>query len=67
MASLTSFAVASSFCHAMFDSISLYRALGFEVKKPDIIKMVHEVDPTNTGTVDYEQFLEIMELNNITL
>ena len=44
----------------MFDSISLYRALGFEVKKPDIIKMVHEVDPTNTGTVDYEQFLEIM-------
>ena len=37
-----------------------YRALGFEVKKPDIIKMVHDVDPTNTGTVDYDQFLEIM-------
>jgi len=38
----------------------LMRALGFEVKKPDIIKMVHEVDPTNAGTVDYDQFLEIM-------
>ena len=44
----------------MIDYLSFYRALGFEVKKPDIIKMVHEVDPTNTGTVDYEQFLEIM-------
>jgi len=42
------------------DFLFFYRALGFEVKKPDIIKMVHEVDPTNTGTVDYEQFLEIM-------
>ena len=35
------------------------RALGFDVKKPDIVKMVHDIDPNNTGTVDYQQFLEI--------
>lgn len=38
----------------------LMRALGFDVKKPDVIKMVHEVDPSNNGAIDYEQFLEIM-------
>lgn len=38
----------------------LMRALGFDVKKPDIIKLVHDVDPNNSGAVDYEQFLEIM-------
>jgi centrin-3 len=38
----------------------LMRALGFDVKKPEIIKMVHEVDPSNAGAVDYEQFLEVM-------
>ena len=36
------------------------RALGFDVKKADVIKMVHDVDQNNVGTVDYEQFLEIM-------
>ena len=35
------------------------RALGFDVKKPDIIKLVHDVDPNNSGAVDYDQFLEI--------
>lgn len=37
------------------------RALGFDVKKPAIVKMVHDVDPSNTGNVDYQQFLEISE------
>ena len=36
------------------------RALGFDVKKADVIKLVHDVDPNNIGNVDYEQFLEIM-------
>lgn len=36
------------------------RALGFEVKKAEVIKLVHDVDPNNVGTVDYEHFLEIM-------
>mmetsp|Transcript_2549 Transcript_2549/g.2514 ORF Transcript_2549/g.2514 Transcript_2549/m.2514 type:complete len:164 (-) Transcript_2549:146-637(-) len=38
----------------------LMRALGFDVKKADIVKMVHDVDPNNSGSVDYPQFLEIM-------
>ncbi|KAJ1440159.1 hypothetical protein B484DRAFT_443630, partial [Ochromonadaceae sp. CCMP2298] len=38
----------------------LMRALGFDVKKPEVVKMVHDVDPANVGAVDYEQFLEIM-------
>lgn len=36
------------------------RALGFDVKKADIYKIVNDVDPNNSGTVNYEQFLEIM-------
>ena len=36
------------------------RALGFDVKKADVIKIVHDADPNNEGTVVYEQFLEIM-------
>lgn len=56
----------------------LMRALGFDVKKPEVIKMVHgeliksqhfiffskfetDVDPSNIGSVDYDQFLEISE------
>jgi Ca2+-binding EF-hand superfamily protein len=35
------------------------RALGFDVKKPEVVKLVHDVDPNNVGTVDYAQFLEI--------
>jgi len=38
----------------------LMRALGFEVKKPEVIKLVHDVDPNNVGNVDYDHFLEIM-------
>lgn len=62
----------------------LMRALGFDVKKPEVVKMVHgkfsskanhivhalnnfslfivDVDPSNVGSVDYEQFLEISKL-----
>jgi centrin-3 len=41
------------------------RALGFDVKKPDIVKMVHDIDPNNTGTVNYQQFLEISTSSDI--
>jgi len=37
----------------------LMRALGFDVKKPEVVKMVHDIDPNNAGSVDYEQFLEL--------
>jgi len=45
----------------------LMRALGFDVKKADVIKLVHDVDPNNEGTVVYEQFLEIMVSSVILL
>jgi Ca2+-binding EF-hand superfamily protein len=35
------------------------RALGFNVKKQEVARLVHEVDPHNNGTVDYDNFLEI--------
>jgi len=71
----------------------LMRALGFDVKKPEVVKMVHgnsqhipirkliiisidnvfyfafffvaDVDPSNVGSVDYEQFLEISKFRRI--
>jgi Ca2+-binding EF-hand superfamily protein len=72
----------------------LMRALGFDVKKPDIIKLVHgkffsslyaillpsakqefsflfqitptEIDPNNSGSVNYEHFLEISKYEHFT-
>ena len=38
----------------------LIRALGFEVKKKEVVKLVHDVDPSNEGTVDYNTFLDVM-------
>jgi hypothetical protein len=39
----------------------LMRALGFNVKKQEVVKLVHEVDPHNNGTIDFDNFLEISE------
>ena len=36
------------------------RALGFPVKKTELVKLVHEVDPQNEGAVSLANFLEIM-------
>ncbi len=42
----------------------LMRALGFDVKKKDVVKLVHEADPhgktTGEGKVDFNVFLDIM-------
>lgn len=38
----------------------LLRALGFQVKKPEVVKMVHDTDPTNEGLVDFALFCQIM-------
>ena len=38
----------------------LMRALGFNVKKNEVAKLVHEVDPHSNGTVEKDNFLEIM-------
>jgi Ca2+-binding EF-hand superfamily protein len=37
----------------------LVRALGFDVKKQDVIRMVHDVDPHNAGAVNYDQFIDM--------
>ncbi len=39
----------------------LMRALGFQVKKMEVVKWVHEVDPINEGYVNYDKFLDISE------
>lgn len=37
------------------------RALGFPVKKQQVLKLAGEVDPNHGGTVDFETYLEISE------
>lgn len=39
----------------------LMRALGFQVKRAQVMKMAHEVDPNHGGAVDFETYLEISE------
>mmetsp|Transcript_13605 Transcript_13605/g.16200 ORF Transcript_13605/g.16200 Transcript_13605/m.16200 type:complete len:117 (+) Transcript_13605:210-560(+) len=36
------------------------RALGLQVKKAQVIKFVHEVDPRNEGSINYDQYMDIM-------
>lgn len=38
----------------------LMRALGFQVKKAEVVKMVHDLDPTNEGLIDFALFTQIM-------
>ena len=40
--------------------VVLMRALGFQVKKQDVVKFVHEIDPQNEGMVNFEQFMDLM-------
>lgn len=39
----------------------LMRALGFQVKRAQVLKMAQEVDPNHGGAVDFETYLEISE------
>lgn len=36
------------------------RALGFDVKKADVIELMKEYDKNNSGHIDYSDFLDIM-------
>lgn len=36
------------------------RALGFEPKKDEIRKMIAEIDRSGSGTIDFNEFLELM-------
>ena len=37
-----------------------YRALGFEPKKDEIKKMISDIDKDGSGTIDFEEFLQMM-------
>lgn len=37
------------------------RALGFEVKKKEVLELVNEVDVNDSGRIDYADFLSIMK------
>lgn len=37
----------------------LMRALGFDVKKNDVLKLVHEADNNNNGTISFKLFMDI--------
>eukprot|EP00914_Ancora_sagittata_P033901 GHVO01068495.1.p1 GENE.GHVO01068495.1~~GHVO01068495.1.p1 ORF type:complete len:193 (+),score=32.44 GHVO01068495.1:32-580(+) len=36
------------------------RALGFDVKKPQVLELMKEYDKANTGHIDFNDFMEIM-------
>ena len=36
------------------------RALGFEPKKEEIKKMIADIDKDGSGTIDFEEFLQMM-------
>ena len=38
------------------------RALGFEVKKADVLKVLHEYDRNETGMITFEDFNECSKL-----
>jgi Ca2+-binding EF-hand superfamily protein len=35
------------------------RALGFDVKKNDVLKYIHEADNNNNGIINFELFIDI--------
>ena len=36
------------------------RALGFEPKKEEVKKMIADIDKDGNGTIDFQEFLEMM-------
>ena len=38
----------------------LMRALGFQVKRAEVVKYVHELDPLNEGEVAYDLYMRLM-------
>lgn len=36
------------------------RALGFQVKKADVRRMIADVDKDDSGTIDFQEFVEMM-------
>jgi Ca2+-binding EF-hand superfamily protein len=43
------------------------RALGFEPKKEEIKKMISDIDKDGSGTIDFNEFLEMMTAKMVLL
>lgn len=43
------------------------RALGFEPKKEEIKKMISDIDKDGSGTIDFQEFLEMMTAKMVCL
>jgi Ca2+-binding EF-hand superfamily protein len=43
------------------------RALGFEPKKEEIKKMISDIDKDGNGTIDFNEFLEMMTAKMVGL
>ena len=43
------------------------RALGFEPKKEEIKKMINEIDRNGSGTIDFNEFLELMTVKMVRI
>ena len=43
------------------------RALGFEPKKEEIKKMISDIDKDGSGTIDFNEFLELMTAKMVLL
>jgi Ca2+-binding EF-hand superfamily protein len=40
----------------------LIRALGFPIKKGEVVRLVHDVDPSNEGFVTVSQLIDVMAI-----
>jgi centrin-3 len=47
------------FFYAIFFSQVAMRALGFDVKKAEVLKLMQEFDRNDTGQITYQDFVEI--------
>lgn len=43
------------------------RALGFEPKKEEIKKMISDIDKDGSGTIDFQEFLEMMTSKMVSM
>ena len=43
------------------------RALGFEPKKEEIKKMIADIDKDGSGTIDFDEFLQMMTAKMVRL
>ena len=43
------------------------KALGFEASKPEVAKMIAEIDKDGSGTIDFDEFVDMMKKKMVKL